>query len=351
MFSFYPRKESLLGLDISSSAIKLVEMTRKGRDYRIESYAVAPLPEGVANEKDIVEPEPVGEAIRKALRDSRTRLKRCALAVPASMVISKIIAMPAAAIPRAEMEAQMAMEAEQHIPYPMNEVNYDFEVLGPSAHSPDTVDVLLAATRSENVEVRVAAAEMAGLTVEIVDTETHALEKVLRYLTTELEQHSSLAVVDFGATMTGISVFEQGRLTFSREQAFGGRQLTEEIMHRYGLSWQEAGLAKKEGNLPENYVSEVLEPFKDNMVRQLHRFLQFYYASSQRDSVAQILVCGGCARIPGIDEQIQSVIGIPVRVVNPFTRVALGAKVSPVRFTNDMQALLIAAGLSLRGLD
>lgn len=350
MFSFYPQKESLLGLDISSSAIKLVEMTRKGRDYRIESYAVAPLPEGVANEKDIVEPEPVGEAIRKALRDSRTRLKHCALAIPTSMAISKIVQM-SASIPKAEMEAQMAMEADQHIPYPMNEVNYDFEVLGPSVHAPDTVDILLAATRSENVEVRVAAAEMAGLTVDIVDTETHALEKVLRHLTSELEQHETLAIVDFGATMTGISVFEQGRLTFSREQAFGGRQLTEEIMHRYGLSWQEAGLAKKEGNLPENYVSEVLEPFKDNMVRQLHRFLQFYYASSQRDSVSQVLLCGGCARIPGIDEQAQSVIGLPVRVVNPFTRVGLGSKVSPVRFTNDMQALLVAAGLSLRGLE
>lgn len=350
MFSFYPRKQSLLGLDISSSAVKLVEMTRKGRDYRIESYAVSPLPEGVANEKDIVEPEPVGEAIRKVLRDSRTRLKHCSLAVPSSMAISKIIPMPAST-PQAEMEAQMAMEAEQHIPYPMDEVNYDFEILGPSANAPETVDVLLAATRSENVEVRVAAAEMAGLTVDIVDTETHALEKVLRHLTDELQQHDSVAIVDFGATMTGISVFEQGRLTFSREQAFGGRQLTEEIMHRYGLSWQEAGLAKKEGNLPENYVAEVLEPFKNNMVRQLHRFLQFYYASSQRDSVAQILICGGCARIPGIDEQMQAAIGIPIRVVNPFTKVSLGPRVSPVRFTNDMQALLIAAGLSLRGLE
>ncbi len=350
MFSFYPRKESLLGIDISSSAVKLVEMTRKGRDYRIESYAVAPLPEGVSNEKDIVEPEPVGEAIRRALRDSRTKIKNCALAIPTSMAISKILTMPAST-PPAEMEAQMSMEAEQHIPYPMNEVNYDFEVLGPSANSAETVDVLLAATRSENVEVRVAAAEMAGLTVDIVDTETHALEKVLRHLTTELDDHDSVAIVDFGATMTGISVFEQSRLTFSREQAFGGRQLTEEIMQRYGLSWQEAGLAKKEGNLPENYVSEVLEPFKDSMVRQLHRFLQFYYATSQRDSVAQILISGGCARIPGIDEQIQAAIGIPVRVVNPFTRVALGPRVSPIRFTNDMQALLIAAGLSLRGLE
>jgi len=175
VFSIYSRKESLLGLDISSSAIKLVEMTRKGRDYRIESYAVAPLPEGVANEKDIIEPEPVGEAIRP-LRDSRSKLKHCALAIPTSMAISKIIPMPAS-IPRAELEAQMSMEAEQHIPYPMNEVNYDFEILGPSANSPETVDVLLAATRSENVEVRVAAAEMAGLTVDIVDNRNPRLGK------------------------------------------------------------------------------------------------------------------------------------------------------------------------------
>lgn len=350
MFSIYNRKPNLLGIDISSSAIKLVEMTKKGREYRIESYAVAPLPEGVCDEKDIVEPEPVGEAIRKALRDSRTRLRHCALAIPTSMAINKIISMPAS-IPNAELEAQIAIEADQHIPYAMEEVNYDFEVLGPSLNDPELIDVLLAGTRSEHVEVRVAAAEMAGLSVDVVDTETHALEKVLRTLTDELEQYPSVAVVDFGATMTSITVFEQGRLTFSREQAFGGRQLTEQIMNRYGLSWQEAGLAKKEGNLPENYISEVLEPFKENMVRHLHRFLQFYFASSQSESVSQILISGGCARIPGIDEQIQSVIGTPVKVVNPFAKVALGSRVSPVRFTNDMQALLIASGLSLRGTE
>ena len=350
MFSFYSRKPNLLGIDISSSAIKLVEMSKKGREYRIESYAVAPLPDGVSNEKDIIEPEPIGEAIRRALRESRTRLKHCALAIPTSMAINKILTMPAS-IPTAEMEAQIAIEADQHIPYAMEEVSYDFEVLGPSINNPEMIDILLAGTRSENVEVRVAAAEMAGLTVDIVDTETHALEKVLRKLTNELDQYESVAVVDFGATMTSITVFEQGRLTFSREQSFGGRQLTEQIMHRYGLTWQEAGLAKKEGNLPENYISEVLDPFKDNMVRQLHRFLQFYYASSQKESVSQILISGGCARIPGIDEQIQTVVGTPVKVVNPFTHVGLGSRVSPVRFTNDMQALLIAAGLSLRGLD
>lgn len=349
MFSFYRRKTNLLGIDISSSAVKLVEMARKGRDYRIESYAVAALPEGVCNEKDIVEPEPIGDAIRKVIKDSRTRLRHCALAIPTSMAINKIITMPAS-IPLAEMETQISLEADQHIPYAMEEVNYDFEVLGPSFNNPNTVDVLLAGTRTENVEVRVAAAEMAGLTVDIVDTETHALELVLRTLTDELNQYESVAVVDFGATMTGITVFEKGRLTFSREQAFGGRQLTEQIMHRYGLTWHEAGLAKKEGNLPENYISEVLEPFKENMVRHLHRFLQFYYASSQRDSVNQILISGGCARIPGVDEQIQTVIGTPVKMVNPFQKVALSNKVSPIRFTNDMQTLLIAAGLSLRGI-
>ncbi|WP_020559972.1 type IV pilus assembly protein PilM [Thiofilum flexile] len=349
MFSFYRRKTNLLGIDISSSAVKLVEMNRKGREYRIESYAVAALPEGVCNEKDIVEPEPIGEAIRKVIKDSRTRLRHCALAIPTSMAINKIITMPAS-IPLAEMETQISLEADQHIPYAMEEVNYDFEVLGPSFNNPNTVDVLLAGTRTENVEVRVAAAEMAGLTVDLVDTETHALELVLRTLTEELNQYESVAVVDFGATMTGITVFEKGRLTFSREQAFGGKQLTEQIMHRYGLTWHEAGLAKKEGNLPENYISEVLEPFKESMVRHLHRFLQFYYASSQRDSVSQILISGGCSRIPGVDEQIQTVIGTPVKIVNPFQKVALSSKVSPIRFTNDMQTLLIAAGLSLRGI-
>ena len=348
MFSFGQPK-GLLGIDISSTAVKLVELRKKGQSYKVESYAVAPLPEGSSNEDSLTEAEPVSESIKKAVKNSRSKLKHCALAVPASMVVTKQLTLPAS-LPDSDLDAQVRLEAEQYIPYPIDEVNLDYEILGTSPNSPEIIDVLLVATRSENVDVRVAAAEMAGLTVELVDVESHVLEKVMNELVDDTHEHELIAVVDFGAVMTNISIFEKGKLIFSQEQAFGGKQLTSEIMQRFGLTWHDAGLAKKEGNLPENYIPEVLEPFKNRMTEQLNRFLQLFYASGQYGYVEKILLAGGCSLIPGIDEQIQTDLGIPTAIANPFTTCSLGSKVNPQRFTSDIPALLHAAGLSLRGL-
>lgn len=348
MFSFGQAK-GLLGIDISSTAVKLVELRKKGQAYQVVSYAVSPLPEGTSNEDSLTEAEPVADAIKKALKQSRTKLKSCALAVPASMIVTKQLTLPAN-LPEPDFDAQVRLEAEQYIPYPIDEVNLDYEVIGPSANSSEIIDVLLVATRSENVDMRVAAAEMAGLKVELVDVESHILEKVMNELIDDTYENELIAIVDFGAVMTNISIFEKGNLVFSQEQAFGGKQLTSEIMQRFGLTWHDAGLAKKEGNLPENYIPEVLEPFKDRMTEQLNRFLQLFYASGKYGYVEKILLAGGCSLIPGIDEQIQTDLGIPTAIVNPFTSCSLGSKVNPQRFTSDIPALLHSAGLSLRGL-
>ena len=348
MFSF-GKPNALLGIDISSTAVKLVELRKKGKSYKVESYAVAPLPEGASNEDSLTESEPVAESIKKAVKNSRTKLKHCALAVPASMVITKQLTLPAS-LPESDLDAQIRLEAEQYIPYPIEDVNLDYEVLGVSPDSSEILDVLLVATRSENVDVRVAAAEMAGLSVELVDVESHILEKVMNELVDDTFANDLIAVVDYGAVMTNISIFQKGVLVFSQEQAFGGKQLTSEIMQRFGLTWHDAGLAKKEGNLPENYIPEVLEPFKDRMAEQLNRFLQLFYASGQYGYIDKILLAGGCSLIPGIDEQIQTDLGIATGIINPFVNCSLGSKVNPQRFTSDIPALAHAAGLSLRGL-
>lgn len=349
MFSFR-QKGNLLGIDISSSAVKLIELSKSGKKYRLESYNVAPLPEGTTQDRDLLDPEPVGQAIRKVLRDSGTKSRHCALGIPSSVAISKIITLPAS-LSGSDLESNIILEAEQHIPYPMDEVNFDFEILGESKHSEESIDVLLAATRLENVEARVAAAEMAGLKVEVVDLESHSLELLFSKVVRDVDENNVVGVVDFGASMTGMTVFEYGKVTFSREQAFGGKELTEEIMQRYGLSFGEAGLAKKKGDLPEGYIPEVLDPFRDNMVRQVNRFLQFYYASTQQAKMNKILLSGGSASIPGIDEQIQSSVNIPTSLVNPFADMSLNSKINPTRFSSDIPALLVATGLSLRGFD
>lgn len=251
------KANTLLGIDISSTSVKLLELSRSGGRYKVEAYAVEPLPPNAVVEKNIVELEGVGQALSRVLVKAKTNLKSAVVAVAGSAVITKTIEMEAG-LSEDELENQLKIEADQYIPYPLEEVAIDFEVQGLSARNPERVDVLLAACRKENVEVREAALALAGLTAKVVDVEAYALERSYALLSSQLGADTdqlTVAVVDIGATMTTLSVLHNGRTIYTREQLFGGRQLTEEIQRRYGLSVEEAGLAKKQGGLPDDYDS------------------------------------------------------------------------------------------------
>jgi type IV pilus assembly protein PilM len=350
---FTGKKPPILGLDISSTAVKLLELSKQGERYRVESYAVEPLPPNSVVEKNIADVEAVGESIRRAVKRSGTRAKHSAAAVAGSSVITKMITM-SASLKEDEMESQIMLEADQYIPYPLEEVNLDFEVLGPSEQSAETVDVLLAASRSENVDMRIAALEIANLTPKIIDVEAYALENAFSLLAEQLPDHGqgqTIAVVDIGATMTTLNVLHDNKIIYTREQVFGGKQLTEEIMRRYGLSYEEAGMAKRQGGLPDNYISEVLEPFKEAMSQQVSRSLQFFFSSSQYNHVDHIVMAGGSASIAGVDEMIEANIGTTTTVANPFANMSLSNKIKPQTLSNDAPALMIACGLALRSFD
>ncbi|HSH29988.1 MAG TPA: pilus assembly protein PilM [Thiohalobacter sp.] len=350
---FKSRKPPLVGLDISSTAVKLLELSRSGDRYRVESYAVEPLPPNSVVEKSVTDAEAVGEAVRRAVKRSGTRARHAAVAVAGSSVITKIIPMPAS-LSDADMEAQIELEADQYIPYPLEEVYKDFEILGPSANNPDTVDVLLAASRSENVDMRRAAVEAGGLDTRVVDIEAYAMENAFSLLGGQLEDEGiekTVAVVDIGATMTTLNVLHDLKIIYTRDQVFGGKQLTEEIMRRYGLSYEEAGMAKRQGGLPDNYAPEVLEPFKEAMAQQVNRSLQFFFSSSQYNSIDQIVLAGGSASIPGVDSLIQDQLGIDTLIANPFANMSLASRIKTQSLSNDAPALMIACGLALRSFD
>ena len=350
---FKQKQPVVLGLDISSTAIKLLELGQSGDRMRVESYAVEPLPANSVIEKNIADVEAVGDAIKRAVKRSASRTKLAAVAVAGSAVITKIIAMPAS-LTEDEMEQQIELEADQYIPYPLEEVNLDFEVIGPSENDPERIDVLLAASRSENVDIRIAAIELAGLKAKIVDVEAYAMENAFSLLIPQLPEQGidqTIAVIDIGATMTTLNVMHDRKTIYTREQVFGGKQLTEEIQRRYGLSYEEAGMAKRQGGLPDNYIPEVLEPFKDAMTQQVSRSLQFFYGSSQYNNVDHIVLAGGSAMIPGIDEMIANKLGVHTSVANPFTNMTLASRVKAQSLSNDAPALMIAAGLAMRSFD
>ncbi|TXH05544.1 MAG: pilus assembly protein PilM [Nevskiaceae bacterium] len=346
--------QALVGLDISSSAVKLLELAKKGDKYQVEAYAVELLPPNAVNDKQITDPKAVGEVIARAVNRSGSRAKNAAIAVAGASVISKIIQMPAS-LSENDMEEQIKAEADQYIPYPIEEVNLDFQVVGKSDKGGETVDVLLAACRKEQVEQRCAAVEIAGLKPTVVDIESYALENACEFLRHQMPeggQGKTIAVVDIGASNTSVLILHDLKTVYTRDQAFGGKQLTEDIMRHYGMSYEEALRANRTGNLPETYNEEVLSHFLADMAQQVDRSLQFFFsAASQYSSVDQIIVAGGCSHIPNVETFINQRLQIPTVVAKPFARMSIAAKAKPPMLAKDEGALLIACGLAFRAFD
>lgn len=352
MLPFLQKKSSpVLGIDISATAIKLLELSRSGSRYKVESYAVEPLPANSIVDKNITDIDAVGEAIGRLVAKSGTKVKEAAIAVSGSSVITKVISMPGD-LSEQDMESQIEIEADQYIPFPLDEVAMDFEILGPTAENPDNVDVMLAASRSETVDNCVAAIEVGGLTAKVVDVEAFAVENTLGMMANEqfgATENEVFAVADIGSAITTFSVTQNMKIVYSREQQFGGAQLTEDIQRRYGLSYEEAGKAKRmPETLPDNYEPEVLEPFKDSMAQQISRAQQFFYASNTLGDIDRLILAGGCASISGVADLIESKVGISTIVANPFANMSVSSKVSTKGLSNDAPGLMIACGLALR---
>lgn len=350
------KSQSVIGLDISSSAVKLIELSRSGRAggrLRVESYAVEPLPAAAVVENSIADTELVGAAIRRVWEKAKTKTKVVALAVSGATVITKVIQMPAG-LSDAEMESQIALEADQYIPYSLDEVALDFRVLGENSDNPAQVNVLLAGCRREQVEARTEALEIAGLKPAYIDVEAYAIERSFELMASQLDPQVAQGVVgiaDVGANTTMVAALEQGSISFTREQMFGGRVLTEEIQKRYALSPDEAGLAKKQGGLPDDYAGAVLQPFQENLAQQIGRSLQFFYAGSEQDTLDVLLLAGGCAAIEGLSDMLSERLGVSVVRANPFADMATAKGVNVQSLAQDAPSLLIAAGLAMRAFE
>ena len=351
---FQTQSTPLIGVDISSSAVKMVEIEQAGKNLlRVDRYVIESLPKDAVTDGNIMNLEAVAETIRRAWKRIGTRTKHVAMALPAAAVITKKIIVPAG-LREDELETQVETEANQYIPFALDEVNLDFQALGPAASGPDDMEVLIAASRKEKVEDRVAAAESAGLKALVMDVESFATQAACEMVLQQLPNNGreqTIAVVDIGASMMHVNVLRNGQSIYLREQTFGGNQLTQEIQRRYSLSADEAEIAKRQGGLPENYEAEVLQPFMDTLALEVARAIQFFFSSSQFTQVDHILLAGGCAMIPGLDEIVATRSQSSTMIANPFASMALSTRIKPKQLTLDAPALLIACGLAMRRFD
>ncbi len=352
---FKPKARSLIGLDISSSAVKMLELTKEGKGgHRVERYAIEALPRDVVTDGNIVNLEAVAETVRRAWKKLSTSTRQVAVALPASHVITKKIIVSAGQREE-ELELQVESEANQYIPFPLDEVNLDFQVLGPAAASPEEWEVLIAASRKEKVEDRVAVVDAAGLKPVIVDVESFAILAAFEQVEQQLPdggQGKIIALVDIGATSMGLTVLRNNQQLYTREQAFGGNQLTQDIARIYGISFEEAEAGKRRNDLPDSYETELLQPFVESMALEISRALQFFFTSTQFSRVDHVVLAGGCAVLPGASEVVAARTQINTIIANPCAGMAIAEqRVRSKSLMNDAPSLMVACGLALRRFD
>lgn len=353
-FLFNPKARPLIGLDISSSAVKMLELADGGKDgYRVERYVIELLPKDAVADGNIVNLEATADAVKRAWKRLGTTTKHVAMALPAAAVITKKIVVPAG-LREDELEMQVESEANQYIPFALDEVNLDFQVIGEVPSSPDEQEVLIAASRKEKVEDRVAVAESAGLKAAVVDVESYAAQAAFGLIAKQLPnagQDRVVALVDIGSQVTNLTILKNGQQLYVREQAFGGSQLTQDIARDHSLSYEEAEALKRSGDLPDGCIEALVKPFAENLSLEVSRALQFFFTSTQFNTVDDIVLCGGCANLPGIVEVVANRTQSAVRIANPFADMELSDKVRAKSLALDAPMLIVATGLALRRFD
>ncbi len=341
----------MLGLDISSSSVKLVELGHDGAgNLVLENCAIVPLERGWITDGNIEKFDEVADAVRRLVKKSGTKTKNVAMALPPSAVITKKIVLPGGMSDQ-ELEMQVEAEANQYIPFPLDEVSLDFCIVGPSANSAGDVEVLIAASRREKVQDIQGLAEAAGLKPVIVDVESYASRLAATRLIAQMPsqgQDSIVALFEVGAMTTSMQVIRNDEVLYDRDQAFGGAQLTQMIIRQYGFSLEEAESKKRSGELPEDYDSVVLKPFVESLVQEVGRALQFFFTSTTHNKVDLVMLAGGSAALPGLTAAVTQQTTFACMVANPFEGMAIAKRIQLQKVTREAPSYLTSCGLALR---
>ena len=341
----------MIGLDISSSSAKLVELGMSATgEYVLERLASEPFEKGWITDGQIEKFDEVVAAVRKLIDKSGTKTRQVVMAMPQSAVITKRIMLPAG-LRDEELELQVESEANQYIPFSLDEVSLDFCVIGPSPTSGGDIEVLIAASRKERVQDRQGLAEAAGLKPVVLDIESHAsllaMGRIVDTLPNE-GRDALVALFEIGADTTSLKVLRDGEMLYDRDQAFGGSQLTSLISRQYGLSFEEAEQKKLAGDQLEDYESQVLTPFVDSLSQEIGRALQYFFTSTPHHKVHYVMLAGGTATLPGLKDRVTDLTGFASQVVTPFDNMQLGSAVRESRVRREAPSYLTACGLAMR---
>jgi len=354
LISLYKSK-SIVGLDIGSFALKLVELKakKKGAETRYELVAIGyePVPYQSIVEGSIMDSMVVAESIQHVFYDSKAKSSRIAFNVSGSSVIVKRIEVQR--LNPDEMHEHILWEARPHIPFTPDEVNIDYEIIESSDVPPDRVAVILAAVRKEKLNDYLNVVTSAGKTADIVDLDSFAvLNSVL--LNYELYRDKVLAIINIGSSITNVIISKSGHPAFVRDIAFGGNQFTDLLQKELNLKYEKAESVKK-GRAVEGISGAAVKPIINIVLNDLRnevkKTFEFYRSNTTEGRIDNIMLSGGSANLEAITDFFSQEFDIPVEVVNPFNNIDINYKKFDLNFIKDMAPVYtIAVGLALRAL-
>ena len=345
---FSSKSEAVIGIDIGTHSIKLVELVGSYANPRLVAWGIAPLPVGAFTENTIANAGLITETLNGLIIKSGAKGENVAVSISSSHAITKVLSMPTD-ISELEMEEQISIEALHFIPYPIDEVNIDFEILGPSTVNEEENDVLLVACRRSIVDDYIDLVEDCELGLNYIDIDTYALERVYRSQNSiGSRSDQPAALFDIGSTTSHLMVVDDERVLYSRHQNFGAAQLIKLIRKEYGVSVEEAEEILQSSQPPGDFLTAVQEPFVEMLSQEVSRALQFFYSSSAFSNIDGVVLSGSCSALNGLAGDLEIKMRTKVTVLNPVTNATVQINRDAIHAV--APSLSIAYGLSLRGL-
>jgi type IV pilus assembly protein PilM len=349
-----PKQQSLLGIDVSSSSIKIIQLSTEGDGrYCVEGYGMRTLPEKAVEGALLKDINVVADTIRTVTAMFHLTSKQAAISVPDSLAISKVIQI-SEGLTENDIEELVVIEADKYIPYPIDEINIDFSVIGPSAKSSALEDVLIVASRAEIVNSRVEALRLAGIETKIVDVDSYVVERVAQLFKSSLPagiENKVVAIIDIGGKYSHLYVLQNMKVIYSRDEEFGGNQLVDSIVGHYNMSSSEAVEALNQQTLPEEFTTQILQPFYETLYIQVKRALQFFFSTSRYSAVDHIVLVGGIAKQAGIAQLLEENLHISTSIGNPLASMSFAPTVDKESVLRESPTLMVACGLALRHIE
>ena len=345
----FSRKRDLLGLDIGSSSIKMCELAEGKNGYQLVNFGIEPLPHETIVDSTIMNATSVVNAIRKLMGDNNVKAPRdVGTSVSGHSVIIRKITLPL--MTEEEIEGNIQWEAEQYIPFDINEVNIDYQRLETEGEDLESQDVLLVAVKKEMVNDYVTVVTEAGLNPVIMDVDAFSCQNMYE-MNYELERGKVITLVNIGASVININIVRNGSSVFTRDMSIGGNHYTEELQKQLGVSFDEAEQIKIGKAETSQDIQPLLDSISGSIALEIQRSLDFFTATSSFGHISKVYVSGGAAKTAGLVKIIENQVGMPVEIINPFNNIEVPAKTFDPDYIQQVAPLCgVVVGLALRRL-